>query len=375
MAILFWISAAVLCYIYFGYPLLLWIWAALFPRPVRASEYFPSVSILLSAFNEEKVIAKKMENLLSLDYPVEKLEVLVGSDGSTDHTAAILAEYKGEKVAVVALSERGGKPRMLNLLSQQAGGEILVFTDARQKIDREAIRYLVRNFSDPEIGCVSGELMLEGTNGAVAKGLGFYWRYEKFIRSRESQVDSVMGATGALYAVRRSLYLPLPEETILDDLYLPMQAVSKGYRTLFEGKAWVYDDASSTPRQEYERKVRTLAGNYQSFVQLSSLLNPFQSRVALQFISHKLLRVLAPFFLIALFLSNVSLLHHPLCRIFFMLQIAFYGCATLGAVAPQKARRLFSQPYVFCLLNVSALAGLYRYLKKQQQVTWQKQSV
>ncbi|MBI4436476.1 MAG: glycosyltransferase family 2 protein [Candidatus Omnitrophica bacterium] len=373
MTFLFWVSATILFYIYLGYPLLLWIWAKYFPCPVRASEHLPSVSVLLSAFNEEKVIAKKMENLLSLDYPEDKLEIFVGSDGSTDNTASILAQYEGERVGLVVLNERGGKPRMLNGLAEQARGEILVFTDARQKIDRQAIRHLVRNFSDPAVGCVSGELVLEGTNGSVAKGLGFYWNYEKFIRGHESQAGSVIGATGALYAIRRLLYHPMPEETILDDLYLPMKVVSQGYRTLFEGRAWVYDDVSSTPRQEYERKVRTLAGNYQSFVQFSSMLNPFRSRVALQFISHKLLRVLAPFFLIALFLSDFFLLHEPLYRIFFMLQIAFYGCATLGAVAPQKARRLFSQPYVFCLLNVSALVGLYRYLSRQQQVTWKTQ--
>ena len=374
MILLFWISATILFYIYLGYPLLLWVWAKFFPRPVERSNAFPSVSILLSAYNEEKVIARKMENLLALDYPRDKLEILVGSDGSNDSTASILARYEGEKVGVVALNERGGKPRMLNSLAQQARGEILVFTDARQKIDREAIRHLVQNFSDPKVGCVSGELMLEGTNGAVAKGLGFYWTYEKFIRSKESEVDSVMGATGALYAIRRSLYHPMPEETILDDLYLPMKVVSQGYRTLFEGKAWVYDDASSAPRQEYERKVRTLAGNYQSFVQLSSTLNPFKSRVAFQFISHKLLRVLAPFFLVALFVSNLFLPDCPLYWVFFILQIAFYGLALLGAIVPGRMRQFFSAPYVFCLLNISALVGLYRYLSRQQQVTWQKGS-
>ena len=370
---IFWFSTVVLFYIYLGYPLLLWVASRTFPRPVRTSPYFPTVSILLSAFNEEKVIAQKIENLLTLDYPEEKLEILVGSDGSTDNTAKILSRVQQEKVKVVSLKERGGKPRMLNLLAAQAKGEVLIFTDARQRIEKSALRHLVKNFSDPAVGCVSGELIFEGVHGSVGEGVGFYWRYEKFIRSRESRIDSVIGATGALYALRRSLYRPMPEETILDDLYLPMKVVCQGYRTLFEGDANVYDDASSTPRQEYERKVRTLAGNYQSFIQFPNLLNPFKGRVAIQFISHKLLRVLAPFFLVALFLSNLYLLAFPLYRLFFVLQSAFYGTALLGAIAPQKTlRKIFSAPYVFCLLNVSALAGLYRYLTGRQQVTWSR---
>lgn len=373
MKALFWFSAALLFYSYLGYPLLLGVWSKWAPRPVRASLYFPTVSILLSAFNEEKVIAKKMDNLLALDYPEEKIEILVGSDGSTDGTAKILARYEGNKVKVVSSNERGGKPRMLNLLAQKAKGEILVLTDARQRLDKEALRHLVKNFSDPTVGCVSGELVFEGVNGSVGEGVGFYWRYEKFIRSRESRIDSVIGATGALYALRRPLYSQMPPETILDDVYVPMKSAARGFRTLFEGEAVVYDEASSTPRQEYERKVRTLAGNYQSFVQLSGMLNPFKSRLALQFISHKLLRVLAPFFLVALFCSNSFLLQGHLYRIFFFLQSTFYAAALLGAFAPAPLKKIFSAPYVFCLLNISALAGLYRYLSGRQRVTWVKQ--
>ena len=374
-AFLFWLSASVLFYIYFGYPLLLWAWARFFPRPVASSRILPSVSILMSVFNEEKLVAKKMETLLSLEYPKEKLEILVGSDGSTDETAAILKRYEGKGTRVLPLKGRGGKPRTLNFLARQAKGEILVFTDARQRIDPQAVRCLAENFGDPTVGCVSGELFFENVNGSVGEGVGFYWRYEKFIRSRESAIDSVVGATGALYAIRRSLYRPMPEGTILDDVYLPMQAVAQGYRTLLENDARVYDEPSSTPRQEYERKVRTLAGNYQTFRQFSRLLNPFQSRIAVQFISHKLLRVLAPFFLVALFLSDLFLLGSPAYRLFFILQTVFYGAALLGAVAPRRLKRIFSAPYVFCLLNVSALVGLYRYLSGRQQVTWEKGTV
>ena len=209
----------------------------------------------------------------------------------------------------------------------------------------------------------------------MGEGVGFYWQYEKFIRTQESRIDSVIGATGALYAVRRALYRPIPEETILDDLYLPMQVVAQGYRTLLENGAQVYDNTSDTPRQEYARKVRTLAGNYQSFAQLSRLLNPFKSRVAVQFISHKLLRILAPFFLILLFVSNLFLLGGPLPQICFIAQAALYLFALVGAAGPQPLRRIFSAPYVFCLLNLSALAGLYRYLLGRQQVTWQKGNI
>ncbi len=370
---LFWFSIFILFYIYFGYPLLLWFWAKLFPRPVRVSQRFPTVSIVLSAFNEEKTIKEKLENLLSLNYPSEKLEIVVGSDGSTDRTASLLKQYEGKKVKVLIAHERGGKPRMLNRLVREARGEILVFTDARQKIASSGIRHLVKNFNDPVVGCVSGELLFGEINGTVGEGVNVYWRYETFIRSRESLIGSVIGATGALYAIRKSLYEPIPEETLLDDVFLPMKIISKGYRTLFDPEAKVYDDASFTPRQEYDRKVRTLAGNYQCFVQLSSMLNPLRSRVAFQFISHKLLRVLAPFFLLTLFLSNLFMLNIPLTRILFLLQSTFYGFALFGAIAPTRMRRIFSAPYVFCLLNVSAVMGLYRYLTGSQQVTWKTQ--
>lgn len=340
------------------------------------SEDLPTVSILLSAYNEEKRMARKMENLLSLDYPERKLEILVGSDGSTDQTPPILERYRGKRVRVFSSAERRGKPAMLNQLVRSAKGEILLFTDARQEIERKAVRNLVRNFGDPKVGGASGELVLKEADGSVGKGLGFYWTYEKFIRKTESDLDSVVGATGALYAVRRSLVVPIPEETILDDVYLPMKIVSRGFRVLFEGSAHIYDESSRTAREEYERKVRTLAGNCQSFAMLASLLNPLKSRIAFQFISHKLLRILAPFFLAALFFSNgFLLLHAPFFRFFFWTQLVFYALAWLGSFAPSPLKKLFSAPYVFCLLNASALVGLYRYLSGRQQITWQKGNV
>ena len=370
MTILFWFSAAVLFYVYLGYPLLLWIASSLSPKPTKRAPVEPTVSILLSVFNEEAVLPEKLENLLCLDYPREKREILVGSDGSTDRTEAIVKGYEKKGVRLVASSPRAGKPRMLNRLARQATGDVLVFTDARQTLDPKAIRFLVENFADPSVGCVSGELLLESRGEALGEGVGFYWSYEKFIRQKESAIDSVIGATGALYALRKSLFRELPDETILDDVYLPMQAVSLGFRTLFEPRALVFDEVSSSARKEYDRKVRTLAGNYQSFIQLAPMLNPFQSRVAAQFLSHNLLRILAPFFLIALFLSNGYLLKHPFYRILFIGQMLFYGVASLGALAPAAIRRFFSAPYVFCLLNLSALAGLYRFLTGRQQVTW-----
>jgi len=373
METLFWVSATLLFYIYFGYPLLLWLLSKVVAKPVRPAEILPSVSVLLSAFNEEKVLVQKVENLLSLDYPKDRLEILVGSDGSTDRTIEILKWYQGHGVQLHVEETRGGKPRMLNLLAKEAKGDILVLTDARQRIDRQAVRELVKNFNDPTVGCVSGELIFRSHRGSVGEGVGRYWSYEKFIRQKESDLDSVIGATGALYAVRRLLYTPVPEETVLDDVYLPMKVVAQGFRTLFEPKALVFDDASQTPRQEYDRKVRTLAGNYQSFVQLAGMLNPLKSRVAFQFISHKLLRILAPFFLLTLFVATLPLREEPFYHLFLMGQLLFYGLALLGAVVPGRIRRLVSTPYVFCLLNVSALVGLYRYLTGRQQVTWKTQ--
>ena len=244
MKFVFWASAAVVAYAYVGYPLLLWLRSWWSPRPVMHGVNTPMVSAVMVVRNEEAAIAAKIENLLSLDYPAEKLEVVVVSDGSTDGTGRVLAEFAGKdlRVRTVMKAESSGKAAGLNDAISAARGEVLLFTDARQPIEPPALRLLIENFGDPAVGAASGELMLgDPASGETGKGMGLYWRIEKKIRELESASGSVAGATGAIYCARRELLDLLPEGTILDDVLLPMQVVRRGSRVIFDSRARAWD--------------------------------------------------------------------------------------------------------------------------------------
>lgn len=379
MEFVFWFLLGLLVYCYFGYPLLMAVWARVKARPVRRERIEPTVSVVMSVHNEQNVIAGKLNNLLGLDYPSEKVEILVGSDGSTDRTGAEVRQLKNPRIRFVEFSQRRGKMAVLNELVAQAGHEVIVFTDARQPFERNTMRELVANMADPEVGCVSGELMLSRAGGATAQGINLYWTYEKFIRAQESKVHSMLGATGAVYAIRRALFSPIPENVVLDDMYVPLKIIEKGYRAIFDGNAKAYDEVADSPREEHRRKARTLFGNYQIFALFPSLLLIGRSPVALQLVSHKLLRVLAPFFMIALFFANLSLVGIPFYSMMVVLQVLFYACAVLGAILRHQKSgvlRVLSRvcyvPYVFCLLNFSALMGFFRFLSGRQSITWEK---
>lgn len=383
MIFLLWFLLSLVIYCYFGYPLLLWLTARLRPNPVHksAAEPSPSISMILSVWNEGDVIEKKLQNLLSLDYPKEKIEILIGSDGSTDQTTRIIRGFNDPRIHLIERQERRGKMATLNELVQMAKNEIIAFCDARQTFAPDALRELVANFTDARVGCVSGELvfMEKGREGGTAKGLGLYWNYEKFIRKYESRLHSMLGATGAIYAIRRELFVPIPTQIVLDDMYVPLRIIRKGYRAILDESARAYDHAADSPREEHRRKTRTLFGNYQIFGLFSDLFNPTQSPIAIQFFSHKLLRVLIPFFLIALFILNIFLTAGTFYRTLFYSQIAFYAAAILGALARHQRHGSFNLvskvcyiPYVFCLLNFSAIIGTLRFLGAKQEATWEK---
>jgi len=265
--VLFWASVLLLGYTYLGYPVLIWVWAALRSRPPHPEDAEPTVSLVIVAHNEATRIIGRLENLLSLDYPRDRLEILLASDGSTDGTAARARAYEQAGVRIIAFETRRGKPAVLNDLIPKVQGEIVVLSDARQRFEAGALRALVGPFADPHVGAVSGELMLtdNAAGTAVGEGVGFYWRYEKFIRRNESRVDSAVGATGAIYAFRRNLFESIPEDTIGDDLLIPMRIVRRGYRVFFEAGARAYDRAAATAGEEFRRKVRTIVGYFQIF--------------------------------------------------------------------------------------------------------------
>ena len=287
----FWISLSFLAYTYAGYPLWLWLRAQLRPWPSMRGPIERGVTVIMVVRSEEQVLAAKLENLLQMDYLPKQFEIIVVSDGSDDGTDSILTQYRSDpRVRAVLKKSPAGKAAGLNDALRIAGGEILVFTDARQKIETDAVRRLIENFADPAVGTVSGELMLgDPALGEMGRGMGLYWKIEKKIRDLESASGSVVGATGALYAVRRELVVELPPETILDDVYIPMHVVKQGSRVLFDSRARAWDAADLGADREFARKVRTLTGNYQ-LLQLAPWLLQRRNPLRCEFISHKLRR-------------------------------------------------------------------------------------
>ena len=367
----FWGCAALLAYVYLGYPALLWAWARLRPRKNVTGRGEPTVTIVVAAYNEERRIRQRLSNLLSLDYPRDRLEILVVSDGSTDTTAAVAQEYGGFGVAVIAQDRRKGKPAALNEAVPESKGEIVVFADARQSFDAGALQALVGHFADPQVGAVSGELILtaEG-NGGVGGGVNTYWRYEKFIRSNEGRVDSTVGVTGAIYAIRRDLFEPIPPDTILDDVLIPMRVVRRGYRVLFESTAQAYDRAATISGEEWARKVRTIAGNFQLFSREWWLLDPFRNRLWFQTVSHKALRLTTPLLLLGALWANFLLLGRSPYNLAFLAQGLFYGAALTAALGGRH--RLLTVPYVLCLLNWATVVAFCRFVTRRQSVTWER---
>jgi biofilm PGA synthesis N-glycosyltransferase PgaC len=329
---LIWSSLACLLYVHLGYPLVLFVWRQLAARPVHKGFWEPTVSILIAAHNERSTIEEKLLNCLQLDYPREKLQVVVALDAPTDGTEAIVARYEGDTIKAVVLPQHKGKSGALNYAVSVARGEILVFADVRQAFDHSALRQLVANFCDPDVGSASGELVLLDENGLEASdGLGIYWRYEKWLRAQESAIHSMMGATGAIYAIRRELYQPLPPDTLLDDVIIPMNIVLGGKRAIFDGSARAYDRVSASPEIEYGRKVRTLMGNFQIMARVPALLSPIHHPVWLQFVSHKAARLMVPLFLLVLFVSNMFALAGPYLWLF-AAQASWYLLAGVGGL-------------------------------------------
>lgn len=372
---LFWVAVCLLAWTYVGYPATLWLVALVRPRPTATASVTPSVSVLIAAHNESDCIRQKIDNLLALDYPSESLEILVGVDGSTDATAATAGTAGASNVRVFDYAERRGKAAVLNDLAIQASGEVLVFADARQRFSHHALRALVSHFADPAVGAVGGELVLLDTraNGSeVTHGVSAYWRYEKAIRRLEACIDSTVGVSGAIYALRRDLFAPIPCDLILDDVLIPMQVVARGKRVVFEPVARAYDRTAPTAAAEFHRKVRTLAGNFQLFAGHPWLLVPWRNRLWLQTVSHKFCRLLAPIALVMLFVTSAALAANPLYGAMFVAQVVFYAGAALGQRFRDRPRKslLLNLPYTFCLLNWATVVGLVRWLGNRQSVMW-----
>jgi len=366
---IFWVAAGVILYTFLGYALLVGLLSRWMHNPVERRPITPRVSLIVAAYNEAAVIARKLENSLGLDYPAEKLEVVVVSDGSDDDTVDIVAGYADRDVLLYHRPQREGKGAAINRVASLVSGEILVFSDANTMIDRGALRALVRGFADPEVGAVSGEKQVRGG------GEGLYWRYESFLKRCDSALTSVMGAAGEFFAVRRGLFRPTEEDVILEDFVLSLRLVEDGWRVAYESAAITREDSSPTLGGDWQRRTRNAAGGFQAIVRLRGLLHPSHGCVAWQYLSHRVMRwAVTPFLLPVAYVSNGVLVRDPFYRALFVIQSLFYAGALLGYVLSQL--RVSSGPlhavFYFCFGNAAAVAGFWRYFTGRQPVTWTK---
>jgi cellulose synthase/poly-beta-1,6-N-acetylglucosamine synthase-like glycosyltransferase len=372
MKLLFFLCLALVAYAYFGYAVLLWLQARLRARPIQSPPIQPppiqpSVSIIIAARNEEANLPAKLENLSALDYPPDRIQTVIASDGSTDNTPAIL-RANSPHITPVILQQSQGKAAALNQAVAQATGDILVFLDVRQSIQPDAVAQLVRCFADPTVGAVSGELLLESAGPAQqSDALGIYWKIEKAVRKLESASGSVVGVTGAIYAIRRGLYTHIPRGAILDDVFVPMHVALKGSRVLFQPAAIARDRIFAEKGKEFSRKVRTLTGNYQLLRLAPWLLTP-ANPLLFRFISHKLLRLAVPLLLLIM-LATSATAAGPFFRTLFWLQVAFYALAAFGSLSPSTRKfKPVAIANTFVMLNAAAALALYNFVAGRKEV-------
>jgi cellulose synthase/poly-beta-1,6-N-acetylglucosamine synthase-like glycosyltransferase len=362
--VVFWLSMLGILYAYAGYPAIIWMLARLRPHPWTAKPISPSVSIVLAVHNGAALLPGKIQQLLALDYSSIK-EIIIVSDGSTDGTAEILARQQDTRLTVVILKEHGGKAVALNAGMARATAEVILFVDIRPEIAPGAIRQLVSNFADPRVGCVAGELMLrkDGHDSTTKAVSGAYWRYEKWIRSCESAFGSPVGVYGGFYAIRRELATPQPAGIILDDMFEPLAVIRKGYRSVIDSEAYVYDTWPRKVEEEFHRKVRTLAGNFQLFRLAPWTLSP-RNPVFFQLVSHKVMRLAVPYLLLLVLVSSLALSRSSLIYAAFAgLQIFCWllALATLRCKIP-VLHRVADLASALLVLNAASVAGLYKFL-------------
>lgn len=364
----FWTAAALVAYVFVGYPILVAVWAAMVRRRPPDAGALPTVSLLVPARNEAGVIAAKVANALELDYPAERLQIVVVSDGSTDATAAIARQAGGDRIEVHVRARSRGKTAALNETMPALTGEIVVFSDAASLLARGAIRALVAHFGDPKVGAVSGVYVVGDPEGAATGHQeNAYWRYETFLKSREARLGTLLGAHGSLYAIRRRLYPYPADTTINDDYVIPLRILQRGYHVVYEPCAVAAEDARQM--DGFGRRVRVMAGNLQQLRELAPLVWPPRPRVLFAFLSHKVGRLAVPWALLALAASNAALIGLPFYRAMAIVQVLFYGLAVAGAVGigQGRAARL---SYYFCLVNAAALVATVRTLARPGRLAW-----
>lgn len=374
LSCVFWLCAALVLYVYAGYPLLVWLVSrfAAKPQPPPAQDYRPSVTVIIPAHNEEGWIRRKIENTLYLDYPRDRLQVLVASDGCTDGTVSIAGQFAARGVEVNHFAEQMGKTATLNRVVPTARGEIVLLTDAKALLEPGSLGWLVRHFCDPGVGCVTGARLCTSTNSPASGGEGLYWRYELWIKRSESLVHSCMGSHGQIMAVRKSSFPSIAGSS--DDFYVPMRIlIATGARVVFEPRAKAHIPAAATMRQELERKTRSHTSPLFDLPHLRAALDPRNSPVWWQFLSHHVLRFIVPFAMIAALISSALLARAgDLYLILFLCQCAFYSAALFGFLflAARIPMRLFYFPFYFCFANLAVFRAWFRWLRNERRMSW-----
>jgi cellulose synthase/poly-beta-1,6-N-acetylglucosamine synthase-like glycosyltransferase len=373
--LLFWLSIAAIAYTYLIYPFVLWLINAISKVVIKREEIQPSVSLIISAYNEEQVMEERIKNCLSLDYPKEKLEIIIGSDASTDETNSIINKYEAFGVKLVNYAVRSGKVNVLNRIIPVAKGEIVILSDANTICSEDTVKKIVRSFADPTVGCVCGKLILRTPDKASGGELeGVYWRYENILKTMEGKRGALLGANGGIYAFRKELFDSVPSNTIVEDFVIPMKILIKGYKVAYAPDAIAYEDTSKSLADEHVRKIRIGAGVYQAILLTLPMLNIFRGFPSFAYWSHKVLRWLVPFFLIAILITNLLLLEKSLYQSTYMAQALFYAAALFGFPANKTLSRLkpFSLSYYFLSMNLCLLLGFLRFVTATQKVTWQR---
>jgi cellulose synthase/poly-beta-1,6-N-acetylglucosamine synthase-like glycosyltransferase len=370
----FWASAAALFYVYAGYPALLLAISLFVRRPQPEPDYEPTISVLIAAYNEEATIARKIQQTLALDYPADKLEIMVLSDCSTDRTDEIVKSVADARVALLRIPYRKGKTHAQNVGVRQANGEILVFSDATTIYHPKALRFLVAHYRDRTVGGVSGRYQYFDATGDSPTGLGTiaFWNYENLIKSFQARIKTLSGCCGCIYSVRKSAYTNLADD-IISDLVQPLWLIQKGYRVAFDPRALAYEQSTQTTRQEFRMRVRVVTRAMRGLISVPDLLRPWRYPwISFQLLSHKVIRWLVPFLLIVLYASTAALAAHPAWFYLLLLQTGMYTFALASLVVPfHRKWKPLGIPLYFCTLNAAALMSMLEILRGRKYVVWQ----
>jgi cellulose synthase/poly-beta-1,6-N-acetylglucosamine synthase-like glycosyltransferase len=387
MDIIFWFSLAVIIYSYFIYPLILIMFSAIkqavsdtrylwkkSQRRVSDKENLPPVSIIIAAYNEESCIKARVENLLSLDYPKDKLTILIGSDGSQDKTAEILTSFDEVNLKVHIFEKNRGKMSVLNDLVEYVNSDYIVFSDANTHFNKNTIEHLVRHFDHDDIGAVCGELHLVDVDSGDNKD-NIYWRYEQVLKFHEARLNALQGANGAIYAIRKELFIPLPANTIVDDFQIAMNVAKQGFRLIYDPEAIAIEEIAPNLQAEEGRRVRIGLGNYQALFAMRWALNPFLGWRFVAYISHKVCRWFVPHLMLIVLVSNLFLISNPLYQLLFIGQTLFYFIAFYGIKKQKKQQKIGSITGIvafFVSMNIALMRGFIRYFSSNVQGTWER---